>query len=301
MTVDVEEYFQVSAFERSVARGDWEHFESRVCRSTERILEIFAESGVGATFFVLGWVAERYPGLVRQIARAGHEVASHGYGHRLVYETTAKQFRTDLRRARAALEAATGCPVIGYRAPSFSITRQSLWALDVLIDEGYLYDASIYPIRHDRYGIPDWQRHVHRIQRPAGAIWEMPGTTVRWMGANLPVGGGGYFRLLPYCWTRRGLRTVNEQEGEPAVFYLHPWEIDPDQPRLPAGAVSRLRHYRNLANTESRLRRLVSEFRFGSVRAVLQQLTGSDIAVATPPAIARFEALRSVSATSSLQ
>ena len=269
LTVDVEDYFQVSAFDRQVSRAQWESLESRVCRNTDRLLEIFADADVRATFFVLGWVAEQFPDLVRRIAMGGHEVASHGHGHRLVYDTTPAEFREDLRRARAALEAAAGTPILGYRAPSFSITRQSLWALDVLIDEGYVYDASIYPVRHDRYGIPDWPRHIHRVEREGGSLWEFPGSTVRLGRTNLAIGGGGYFRLLPYGWTRNGINRLNRREQQPAVFYLHPWEIDPDQPRIPCGSLTRFRHYANLGKTEDRLTRLLREFRFGTVSEVL--------------------------------
>lgn len=269
MTIDVEDYFQVSAFEATVARGDWARHESRVCRNTERLVEIFDRAGVRATFFILGWVAERFPGLVRQIQQGGHELASHSHEHRLVYAMTPDAFREDLRRARGALEAAAGVRVVGFRAPSYSITRKSLWALDVLIEEGYAYDSSIYPVHHDRYGIPDWPRHVHRIDRPAGSLWELPGSTVRMGSTNFPVGGGGYFRLLPYGWTRRGIRRVNEVEQQPAIFYLHPWEIDPEQPRLGGSRLSRFRHYRNLDQTEDRLKRLLEEFPFGTVSELL--------------------------------
>ena len=268
MTVDVEDYFQVSGFDAVVSRASWDSRESRVVRNTERLLDLFAESQVTATFFVLGWVAERFPALVRRIVGGGHEVASHGYEHRLVYSQTSRQFRDDLRRARLALEQAGGCPVLGYRAPSFSIVRDSLWAIDVLIEEGYVYDASIYPIRHDRYGIPGWPRSVHRIDRPGGTIWELPGSTLRVAATNLPIGGGGYFRLLPYGWTRHGFRRLNAA-GLPAIFYLHPWEIDPEQPRIPANRLSSFRHYRNLARTEDRLRRLLQEFSFGRVSDVI--------------------------------
>lgn len=269
MTVDVEEHFQVSAFEASVPRATWDSRESRVSGNTERLLDIFDESGVRATFFVLGWVAERFPGLVRRIVARGHELASHGYGHQLVYAQTPRKFREDLQRARTALEAAVGVAVVGYRAPSFSIVQSSLWALDVLIDEGYLYDSSIYPIRHDRYGLPGWPRHFHRIERPGGTIWEVPGSTVRRVGANLPIGGGGYFRLLPYTWTRYGFRCLNRVEERPGMFYLHPWELDPTQPRIPASRMSTFRHYRNLHTTEDRLRRLLQDFRFARIRDVL--------------------------------
>jgi len=274
MTIDVEDYFQVSAFDHIVPRARWESFESRVCRNTETLLEVFAGANVHGTFFVLGWVADRFPNLVRQIRAGGHEIASHGYEHRLVYSLSASQFRDDLRRARLALESAAGAPVVGYRAPSFSITHQSLWALDVLIEEGYAYDASIYPIRHDRYGIPDWERHIHRVDRAAGSIWELPGSTTKLAGTNFPIGGGGYFRLLPYAWTKRGIARLNEGERQPSVFYLHPWEIDPGQPRLEqVGGLARLRHYGNLGKTQERLGRLVRDFRFGTVSDVLAGVT----------------------------
>lgn len=269
MTVDVEDYFQVSAFDQHVSRDQWPQFESRVEQNTDRLLRVFADADVHATFFVLGWVAERFPGLVRAIAAQGHELASHGYGHGLVYASTREAFRDDIRRASAAIHAAAGIEVVGYRAPSFSVTDRSMWALDVLVEEGYEYDASIYPIRHDRYGVPDWPRQISRVTRPSGQLWELPGTTVRVGGQNLPLGGGGYFRLLPYWWTRRGIRHLNTVEDQPAVFYLHPWEVDPEQPRLNVGRLTRLRHYRNLDKTEARLRRLLSEFRFGSIREVL--------------------------------
>jgi polysaccharide deacetylase family protein (PEP-CTERM system associated) len=269
LTVDVEDYFQVSGFANAIALSQWESMESRVCRNTDRLLSLFEEAGTKATFFVLGWVAERFPDLIKRIHRDGHELASHSYDHGLVYERTPESFAADLRRAKAAIEDASGVPVEGYRAPSFSITEQSLWALDVLIAQGYRYDSSIYPIRHDRYGIPTWSRHIQRVDRPGGSIWELPGSTIARAGINLPIGGGGYFRLLPYSWTHRGIASLNRNEGRPAIFYLHPWEVDPEQPRIQAGAVSRLRHYHNLEKTESRLRRLLSEFRFGRVSDVL--------------------------------
>lgn len=264
MSVDVEDYFQVSGFEDIVPREAWPMYESRVCRNTDLVLQMFADAGIHATFFVLGWVGERFPDLVRRIAGEGHEVASHSHEHRLVYRLSRDEFRQDLRRARGVLEDAIGCRVVGYRAPSYSVTNDSLWALDVLIEEGYAYDASIYPVRHDRYGISTWPRHLTRVTRPAGAIWEFPGATVRLGGANLPIGGGGYFRLLPYQWTRFGFRRVNA-ERHPAMFYIHPWELDPSQPRLAGSTLSRFRHYRNLSVTAGRLKSLVSEFRFGRV------------------------------------
>lgn len=271
LTIDVEDYFQVSAFAGQVPTANWHTFESRVCENTIRLLDILGEAGVHGTFFVLGWVAERFPQLVKRIHAGGHELASHSHEHCLVYNTTPEAFVLDLRRAKAAIEDAAGVSVVGYRAPSYSITERSLWALDVLIAEGYRYDSSIYPIRHDRYGIPGWSRHIHRVHRTAGSIWELPGSTISRAGTNLPVGGGGYFRLLPYAWTRHGIISLNTRERRPAIFYLHPWEIDPDQPRIRADAMSRFRHYYNLDKTESRLRRLLREFRFGRVADVLAQ------------------------------
>jgi polysaccharide deacetylase family protein (PEP-CTERM system associated) len=265
MSVDVEDYFQVSAFETEVPADTWDGFESRVCRNTRRLLELLGGAGVSATFFVLGWVAERHPRLVREISEAGHEIASHGYGHRLVYSQSPAEFRSDIRRAKIAIENAAGTAVLGYRAPSYSITRKSLWALDVLIEEGYVYDTSVYPIHHDRYGIPDAPRHAHRVNRSSGSIWEVPGSTVRIGRLNLPIGGGGYFRMLPYAWTRWGFSRLNTIERRPGVFYLHPWEIDPDQPRISASLLRCFRHYYNLSHTERRLVRLLRDFRFGRV------------------------------------
>jgi polysaccharide deacetylase family protein (PEP-CTERM system associated) len=269
MTVDVEDYFHVSAFAGVVSPAAWDSYESRVCRNTERLLDILEQDGVHATFFVLGWVAERFPDLVRRIHAAGHELASHSYDHGLVYDKTPDSFRDDLRRARAAIEQAAGVAVTGFRAPSYSVTTRSLWALDVLAAEGYTYDSSIYPIRHDRYGIPDWDRHIHKLDLLGGTLWELPGSTVRRAGMNLPVGGGGYFRLMPYGWTRWGIGRINQEEQQRAVFYIHPWEVDPDQPQLNGSAMSRFRHYRNLDRTEARLRRLLAEFRFGTISEVL--------------------------------
>ena len=271
MTIDVEDYFHVSVFDGVVPRHLWEGFESRVSANTARLLEIFAEFEVTGTFFVLGWVAKRFPQLVRDIAGAGHEIASHGYGHRLVYDQTPKAFREDVRRAKALLESAAGAPVLGYRAPSYSVTPRSLWALDILIEEGYRYDSSIFPIRHDRYGIPLSPRHPYLLERPRGAIVEAPASTARFGPLNLPIAGGGYFRILPYGWTRWGITRVNQLEGRPVIFYLHPWEIDPEQPRLKTGLLSRFRHYRNLGETEARLRQLFTDFKFGPMAAVLDR------------------------------
>jgi polysaccharide deacetylase family protein (PEP-CTERM system associated) len=216
-------------------------------------------------------VAERHPALVREIADAGHEIASHGYAHRLIYDQTLTAFRDDVRRAKALLEEAAGRQVIGYRAPSYSITPRSLWALDVLLEEGYQYDSSIFPIRHDRYGIPVSGRKPYLIHRDRGALVEVPGSTTRLGPLNLPVAGGGYFRIFPYWWTRWGISRVNQLERRPAIFYLHPWEIDPEQPRLKAGRLSRFRHYRNLETTEARLRQLVTDFKFDALDRVVAE------------------------------
>ena len=279
MTVDVEDYFHVSAFDGVVPRSRWETLECRVERNTDRLLELFSETGIRATFFVLGWVAERYPGLVTRIAEHGHEVASHGFAHRLVYDLTPAAFRDDIRRSKALLEQASGAAVEGYRAPSYSVTPRSLWALDILIDEGFTYDASIFPIHHDRYGIPLSPRHPYWLNRASGSIIEAPASTVRWGVLNFPVAGGGYFRILPYGWTRWGISRINRAERRPAIFYMHPWEIDPDQPRLSGGLLSRFRHYRNLDKTEERLRRLVADFRFAPMIDVLHELRMQPAAV----------------------
>ncbi|HKB12959.1 MAG TPA: XrtA system polysaccharide deacetylase [Vicinamibacterales bacterium] len=268
MTIDVEDYFHVSVFDGLVPRHAWDGMESRVVANTERLLQIFDDADVQATFFVLGWVAERFPQLVRTIAAQGHEIASHGYGHRLVYDLTPRAFRDDVRRAKDLLESTAGRQVYGYRAPSYSVTPKSLWALDVLIEEGYTYDASIFPIHHDRYGIPISPRQPYVLHRTRPLV-EAPGSTVRCGPFNLPIGGGGYFRILPYGWTRWGIKRLNERERRPAIFYLHPWEIDPDQPRLRAPALGRFRHYFNLSRTEERLRALIRDFQFATMMTLL--------------------------------
>jgi polysaccharide deacetylase family protein (PEP-CTERM system associated) len=269
MTIDVEDYFQVSAFDNVVSRDSWETMPSRVVANTRRLIEMFEAAGVKATFFVLGWVAERYPELIAEIAKGGHELASHGYGHRLVYDQSPEGFREDVRRAKGLIEEKGNARVRGYRAPSYSITKRSLWALDVLAEEGYTYDASIFPIRHDRYGIPDAPRHPYVVGQNGHALTEAPPSTIRIAGTNLPIAGGGYFRLLPYWWTRWGIGQLNGRERRPAIFYLHPWEIDPEQPKLDASAISTFRHYRNLSKTEGRLKQLLKDFEFGTLAEVL--------------------------------
>lgn len=269
-TVDVEDYFQVAALASAIDRGSWPQRESRVERNTGVLLDVLAESEVRGTFFVLGWIADRHPALIRRIAAAGHEIACHGFSHQLVYTQSADEFREETARSKRTLEDLTGQSVLGYRAASFSITRQSLWALDVLIDLGFQYDSSIFPIRHDRYGIPGADPRPALLAAPSGrTLIEFPMSAARFAGVAVPVSGGGYFRLLPYALTRAGLRQINGRFGRPFTFYLHPWEIDPGQPRVPVGWLSRFRHYTNLDRCESRLRRLLGDFRFGAMREVL--------------------------------
>lgn len=261
MTVDVEDYLHVSAFEKHIRREDWDRLPCRVERNTERILALFAERRVKATFFMLGWVAERYPGIVRRIVAEGHELASHGYSHVRVTEQTPDVFRDDVIRNKKLLEDMAGTAVRGYRAASYSIGEKNLWALDVLQDTGHVYSSSIYPIRHDLYGMPNAPRFPF-WPNGAGGLLEIPVTTVQMFNQKWPC-GGGYFRLLPYSVSRWAMRRVNEQDRRPCVFYFHPWEIDPEQPRQTGiGFKTRFRHYVNLARTEDRLRGLLNDFRW---------------------------------------
>jgi len=264
-TVDVEEYFQVSAFEPHVARADWERLESRVARAVETLLALLERHGARATFFVLGWVAERHPTLIKAIAAADHEVASHGWDHRRVTEQSREQFRQSVRRTKCVLEGIVGEPVVGFRAPSFSIVRGHEWAWDVLIEEGYTYDSSLFPITRPGYGYPGGARDPHVLKSQAGTLLEIPPATLRRVGINVPAAGGAYFRLLPYGLTRAAFRDC-ARRGVPGTFYLHPWEVDPDQPRLDVSWSARTRHYGGLARTVPRLERLLAEFRFNSVR-----------------------------------
>ena len=270
-TIDVEDYYQVEAFAGVVNRNDWSGYESRVADNTRRLLDLLDGYSVKGTFFVLGWVAERQRALVREIADRGHEIASHGMSHVLVYTQTPEVFREETRHSKALLEDISGQTVIGYRAATYSITRKSLWALDILHEEGFRYDSSIFPMRHDRYGIPDAHPAPHRWRTPAGyEIAEFPISVARAGMFKLPVAGGGYFRLLPYSVTRRGLAQIN-RSGEEFVFYLHPWEVDPDQPGIRnAGALSRFRHYLNLGRTQPRLERLLRDFSFTTMESVLR-------------------------------
>lgn len=261
LTVDVEDYFQVSALAPHIARADWERMPCRVERNIDCILALLAETGSQATFFTLGWIAERYPQLVRRIAAAGHEVASHGYGHHRATEQSRQDFLQDIRKAKALLEDLAGAEVKGYRAPSFSVGAANPWAFDAIAESGYSYSSSVYPIRHDHYGMPQAPRFPYRV---CGSLLEIPVATARVSNANLPAGGGGYFRLLPYALSRSLIRRINERDRQAAVFYFHPWELDPGQPRIPGtSAKTRFRHYLNLHRTEPRLRRLLLDFKWG--------------------------------------
>lgn len=261
MTIDVEDYFQVSAFAPYIARGDWDARECRVERNVDRILALLADNKTHATFFTLGWVAERYPSLVRRIVAGGHELASHGYGHERASDLTPEAFRADVSRAKALLEDLGGQPVLGYRAPSFSIGKSNLWAFDVLLETGHRYSSSVYPIQHDHYGMPDSPRFAYPVRE---GLLEVPVTTLRLGGRNLPSSGGGYFRLLPYALSRWLIEQVNRRDQQSAVFYFHPWEIDAEQPRI-AGidAKTRFRHYVNIARTEARIGQLLQDFAWG--------------------------------------
>ena len=261
LTIDVEDYFQVSAFAPYIPRADWDRRECRIERNVQRILTMLAQRKTRATFFTLGWIAERYPVLVRDIVAGGHELASHGYGHERASDLNEAAFRNDVSRAKHVLEDTGGVPVKGYRAPSFSIGKGNLWALETLLRTGHRYSSSIYPIAHDHYGMPDAPRFAHQTEQ---GLLEIPVTTLRLGGRNLPSSGGGYFRLLPYAVTSWMLQRVNQTEREPAIFYFHPWEIDAGQPRI-AGidARTRFRHYVNIDRNEAKLSRLLGDFRWG--------------------------------------
>jgi polysaccharide deacetylase family protein (PEP-CTERM system associated) len=263
LSIDVEDYFQVSAFEPQFPRSTWETIPCRVEANVERLLALLERRRAHATFFTLGWIAERFPQLVRQIADAGHEVASHGYAHRRATDQSPREFFDDIVRARSLIEDIGGRAVLGYRAPSFSICAKNLWAFDGIARAGYRYSSSVYPVHHDHYGMPDAPRFAYRVDN---GVVEVPLTTARVLGVNLPAAGGGYFRLAPYAVSRWAIARVNEREQRAAVFYLHPWEVDPGQPRV-AGARwrSRLRHYLNLTCTEARLDRLLGDFRWDRI------------------------------------
>ncbi|MCW9024274.1 MAG: DUF3473 domain-containing protein [Gammaproteobacteria bacterium] len=272
LTVDVEDYFQVSAFEKDVRVTDWSTMESRVVRNTEKVLSVFDRNSTKATFFVLGWVAERYPELVRRIASAGHEIACHGYSHQLIYNQSPEVFKEETIKAKKLLEDQVQTKVSGYRAASYSITNNSRWALDILAEAGFEYDSSIFPVHHDRYGIPDSPKFPYRLETPSGkSLVEFPLSTADMLGYKLPVAGGGYFRLYPYFFSKFALRRINRKELEAFIFYLHPWEVDPDQPKIKTNMLSRFRHYNNLSKCEQRLERLLKDFSFTTVKDILQK------------------------------
>ncbi|WP_203141142.1 XrtA system polysaccharide deacetylase [Marinobacter mangrovi] len=271
LTVDVEDYFQVAALAEAVSRDDWDSMEYRVEANTDRLLARFEQHGIRATFFTLGWVAERSPALVRRIQAAGHEIASHGYSHQLIYNQTPEVFREETRRSKQILEDITGKRVTGYRAASYSITNESRWALDILAEEGFTWDSSIFPVHHDRYGMPGTPRWPHRLKTDGGhELAEFPLSTLQLPGYTLPIAGGGYFRLFPYWFSQWGLGQINRQ-SQPFVFYLHPWEVDPGQPRLKVKWLSRFRHYNNLDVCEARLEKLLRRFRFAPMSEVLRE------------------------------
>ncbi len=268
LTVDVEDYFQVSALAPYVPRDQWELMPCRVERNVHRLLDMFSVSGAKATFFTLGWIAERYPNVVRRIVLEGHELASHGHGHLRASEQSRQELWSDITHAKRILEEISGSPVRGYRAPSFSIGATNPWAFDTIQEAGYAYSSSVYPVRHDHYGMPDAPRFPYRT---ADGLLEIPITTLRVFRRNLPAGGGGYFRFLPYSISRWSIARFNRVERAPAIFYMHPWEIDPGQPRVQGpGLKTRFRHYVNLGRTEARLERLLSDFRWGRIDEVFQ-------------------------------
>jgi len=261
LTIDVEDYFQVENFKKRVKFSDWDKYEMRVQANTEKILSILGGSNSKATFFVLGWVAEKLPHLVKKISDAGHEIASHGYGHDLIYERTPEEFKDDLLRSRTILEDIIKRRVSGYRAPSWSVTKKSLWAIDILMEERYSYDSSVFPIYSDHGGLASAKRFPHRIYNHKNSIWELPISTVKIFGLNVPFSGGGYFRLLPYRFIKRSIEKIN-REGNPVIIYLHPWEFDAEQPRIMSDPISGFRHYVNIEKTERKLHMLLEGFDF---------------------------------------
>src|SRR5262245_36138683 len=262
LTVDVEDYFHVEAFASHISFDHWDSYKPRVERNVMRVLEIFGKHRVRATFFVLGWVAEKFPGLSRHIAAAGHEIGCHGYGHKRLQQMTPAQFRADLARATDVLTHQVGRPVRSYRAPSFSIVRETDWAFEILAEKGYAFDSSVFPVRHDLYGVPDAPRFPYWQTSPSGTLFEFPPSTIRYWSNNCGVGGGGYFRLVPYGLTHWAVRRINRVEGQPAMVYFHPWEIDPEQPGLRSSLRSTMRHYTNLSTMEGKIERLLQDFRF---------------------------------------
>jgi len=267
LSIDVEDYFQVSNFEKKIPFEKWNELELRVQPNTMQILDLLDKYNINATFFILGWIAMKKPELITEIAKRGHEIASHGFRHQLVYNLTPDEFRNDIRKTKDILEQLSGKKVVGYRAPSYSITKSSFWAMDILFECGYKYDSSIFPIRHHRYGIIDFPRFKKTVCLNNGnTICELPVSTAKILGKNFPVGGGAYFRLFPYVLSKWGLRKINETENQPFVFYFHPWEIDYGQPRFECSMFTKLRHYGNLDVMEHKLNKLFSSFKFGPLK-----------------------------------
>ncbi len=270
LTFDIEDYYQVEAFKDYIRYEEWSQYESRVVENTRKITKILDERHVKATFFILGWVAERFPDMVKSLTDNGHEIATHGYAHQMVYQQLPEVFEDDLTKSIALLEKISEEKVIGYRAPTYSIIEESFWAFDILIKHNLLYDSSIFPINHDRYGVPDSERFPHQIQGKNGrTILEFPLSTLRFWKWNFPIAGGGYLRLFPYRILKLGIQWLNRQQ-QPGIIYLHPWELDPEQPRIPnIPYTTRLRHYINLHSTATKLHRLIRDFEFAPIRDVL--------------------------------
>ena len=275
LTIDVEDYYHVTAFEPYISNEEWGCLPSRVECNIMKILEILDSYHVKATFFVLGWIAERNPSLVRLIHNQGHEIACHGYAHKLVYKTTQEDFRMDVRKAKFIIEDSIGTNISGFRATSFSFIESTLWALNILIEEGFLYDSSIFPVHHDRYGIPYWQRFPHFILRNGGGIYELPPSTVKIFKNNIPIAGGAYLRFLPLSLVNWGIKRINNIEKKPAVLYLHPWEIDAEQPELKVGKITRFRHYSKLDKVENKIKKILSAFEFGTASDLISRTLSS--------------------------
>ncbi len=271
LSFDVEDYYQVEAFKEFIRFEEWLKYPPRVVANTRKITGILDERNVKATFFILGWIAERFPDMVKQLADNGHEIATHGYAHRMVYKQSREAFEEDLIKSIEILENISGKKIIGYRAPTYSIVEETFWAFDILIRHNLLYDSSIFPIVHDRYGVPDGERFPHKIKREnGGTIMEFPLSTLRFWKWNFPIAGGGYLRLFPYWFLKKSLQRINKQE-KPGLIYLHPWELDPEQPKIPNIApITRFRHYINLHSTATKLRSLIRDFEFAPIRDVLQ-------------------------------
>lgn len=272
LTIDLEDYYHVSAFSEQIPVDQWSSAASRIERNTELLLDLLDSAGCKATFFTLGWVAEQHPQVVRQVAERGHEIACHSLRHRTVYKMTREEFRDDTLSAKSLLEDCSGTRVVGYRAPSFSITEKSLWALEVLAELGFTFDSSIFPVAHPNYGIPNFARDPRRVQTPSGPIVEFPMTILEFAGFRSPFGGGAYLRFLPYWYTRWGVRFLNSTEGRPVCVYLHPWELDPDQPRMSGRLTSRIRHYIGLRKTPAKFAQLIHDFEFGTLGSMVDRV-----------------------------